>query len=756
MPRGFDQPTSSSASRATNTGSREQTQQPSTTRTRQGRFEAPAQPPGAGEPPSSRRKSTNPPALTIPQQSGEPQPPSAGRKSPAYLQGKNPYGQVLDRIDHPYREPRADGPPSQAGASIEGRPRTSGSLEFKTRPRPQEPDPEQSAPSSDPRPPAPGRRPMSVRTAKNFFDTKASQHPSAPPLPPSATAGSKRGPVPKRQPPSPSRVRSARAPSPNKPRTPSPKPAPTTETEHADTGLLLSRLTGSGPIDSALSVIPFIQGTADQSGADAHKADQPSSNVGEANSPNPGVGEADQHPPELICRKATPPTDVAFPADEQSGVDFGGEVTGRRRSTNIFAHAPHDARPLGFERRAVDGSSALDAASNAPLIAVEESKSTDQRGTSEETVRRPSTRRSMPAAETPEAEVPNQLESQQQSRRPKSGRDIRRAFEEDKDFVPKRLPCRRSLSAPMTEGGSPSEGRGDCTANPSSTYFGRFRSMFGKPVDVRKRAEEIDSRGLSHDGSSSPSLSRRRTFSDPVRTADVGFEERYQSTEVPDDVDTRQGYGRRITQDFGYPGARIKRRTTRTKRPLQDPGHWVKRACGHFSYMGKGEHRDHAHERACRQCSTRAPPRETEPSRQHRTRRRAASDSTSSSSSSSKRSEDASGGNRRRRQHHSECLPTDKCGDTFAKDLGHIIDSILEEHANTLQGVINNIKHSQPNLAQLRRVSEDLVKRRQVGGVCTNLCHAPCRPPCLQQIVCQPVCQCQAICPPVCGAQVGD
>jgi hypothetical protein len=734
MPPGFDQPTSSSASRAANTGSREQTQQPSTTRTRQGRFEAPTQPPGAREPLSSRRKSTNSAALTIPQQSGEPQPPSAGRKSPAYLQGNNPYGQVLDRIDHPYREPRADGPPSQAGANIEGRPRTSGSLEFKIRPRPQEPDPEQSAPSSAPRPPAPGRRLMSVRTAKNFFDTKGSQNASAPPLPPSATSGSKRGAVPKRQPPSPSRDLSARAPSPKKLRTPSPKPAPTTGIEHADTGLLLSRLTGSGPIESALSVIPFIQGTADQLGADAHEADQPPSDI----------GEADQHPSELIVRRATPPTDVA---------DFEGKVTGRRKSTN---NAPHDAKPLGVELRAVDDSSALDATSNAPLIAVEESKSTDQRGTSEETVRRPSTGRSMPAAESPEAEVPNQLESQQQSRRPKSGRDIRKAFEEDKDFVPERLQCRRSRSAPMTEGGSPSGGRGDRTANPSSSYFGRLRSMFGKPVDVRQRAEENASRGLSHDGSSSPSLSRRRTFSDPVRTADVGFEERYQSTEVPDDVDTRQGYGRRITQDFGYPGARIKRRTTRTKRPLQDPGHWVKRACGHFSYMGKGEHRDHAHERACRQCSTRAPPRETEPSRQHRTRRRAASDSTSSSSSSSKRSEDASGGNRRRRQHHSECLPTDKCGDTFAKDLGHIIDSILEEHANTLQGVINNIKHSQPNLAQLRRVSEDLVKRRQVGGVCTNLCHAPCRPPCLQQIVCQPVCQCQAICPPVCGAQVGD
>jgi hypothetical protein len=747
MPRGFDQPTSSSASRATNTGPREQTQQPSTVRTRQGRFEAPAQTPGAGEPLSSRRKSTNPLSLTIPQQSGEPQtqPASAERKSPAYLQGKNPYGKVLDRIEHPYREPRAaptaDGPPSQAGSSIEGRPRTSGSLEFKTRPRPrlrpQEPQPEHSAPSSDTRPPAPpGRRLMSVLTAKNFFDTKASQNPSA-------TVGSKRGVAPKRQPPSPSRDRPARTPSPKQTRTPSPKPVPTTETEQADTGLLLSRLTNSVPIDVALSVIPFIQ----------TPADQPVSDVGKADSPTTHIVEAYQHPPDVSIRRATPPSDVALPVDEPSGIDFEQESTSRRRSTNIFDNSPPDAKPLGS--RSVGDSSTLDATSNAPLIAVEESKSTDQRGTSEETVRPPSPRRLMPAAETQGAETADQPESQQQSRRPKSGRDIRKAFEEDKDSVPKRLRRRGSRSAPMTEGTAPSEGRADrattrLSSKTSSTDFELFRSRFGKPVDVRKRTEEIVSRGLSHDGSSSPSLSRRSTFSGPIRTANLYDDERYQTTEVPDDIDNRHGYGRRITQDFGFPGARIRHGTTRTKRPLQDPGHWVKRACGHFSYMGKSEHRDHAHERACLQCSTPAPQRESEPSHQQRTRRRAASDSTSSSSSSSKRSEDGSGGKRRRRQHHSECLPTDKCGDTFAKDLGHIIDSILEEHTNTLQGVINNIKHSQPSLAQLRRVSEDLVERCQVGGVCTNPCHVPCRPSYPQQGLCQSACQRQPVCVPVC------
>jgi hypothetical protein len=691
MPAGFNQPTSASASRATNTGL-----QPSTVRTRQGRFEAPAQTPGPGEPPSSRRKSTIPPALTIPQQSGDSQPPSAGRKSPAYLQGKNPYGQVLDKIEHPYREPRAaptaDGPPSQADSSIEGRRRMLGSLEFQTRPRPQEPEPESSAPTSGPRPqPPPGRRLMSVRTAKNFFDTKASHNPSAPLLPPPEIAGSKRGAAPKRQPPSPSRDRPVRAPSPKKPRTPSPEPAPapTAETEPADTGLLLSRLTGSDPIDLALSVIPFVQTSADQT----------TSNVGEADFPTPDVGEEVQHPPNLVVRRATPPIDVTLPVQESSGTAFERGSAGRRRSTNIFDNAPRDAKPLGFERRAVDDSSTLDATSNAPLIAVEESKSTDQRGTSEETVRRPSPHSPMPPAETQEAEAPRHLEPQQETRRAKSGRDIRRAFEEDKDSVPKRLQRRGSRSTPVTEDNSPRGGR---TTNrrfskTSSTDFDLFRSRFGKPVDVRKRAEEIVSRGLSHDGSSSPPPSRRTTIPSPISTANLGIDD----IKVPDDLEDRQGFGRRITQDFGFPGARIKSGPPRTKRPLQDPGHWVKRACGHFSYMGKDEHRDHAHERRCRQCSAQAPPQKSQPSHPQRARKRAASESTSSSSSSSKR---------RRRQHRSACLSPDKCGDTLAKDLGHIIDSILEEHTNTLNSVIHNIQHSQPGLRQLQRVSDDLVK----------------------------------------------
>ena len=70
----------------------------------------------------------------------------------------------------------------------------------------------------------------------------------------------------------------------------------------------------------------------------------------------------------------------------------------------------------------------------------------------------------------------------------------------------------------------------------------------------------------------------------------------------------------------------------------------------------------------------------------------------------------------------------DRCGDKFAEELGHIIDNILEEHANTLQNVISNIKNTQPSLDQLRRVSRDLVQRCNTNACDRNRCQTSCHP----------------------------
>lgn len=217
-------------------------------------------------------------------------------------------------------------------------------------------------------------------------------------------------------------------------------------------------------------------------------------------------------------------------------------------------------------------------------------------------------------------------------------------------------------------------------------------------------------------------------------------------------MDWRGAYGRRKTKDFGYPGARIKPRgTCRAYKPLQDPNNWTKRACGHFSYMACAEIREEASKKLCRQCSTKSSLLGSQPDKQQRDRRGVATDSSSLSSSHSPEAvDDAYGCSSKRRQHHSECSSADKCGDIFAEDLGYIIDAILEEHTNTLQSVINNIKHSQPSLAQLRRKSEDLAQRCQSSIICTNPCRTPCRPSCTNQMACRP-CRpiCQSSCKPV-------
>lgn len=271
-------------------------------------------------------------------------------------------------------------------------------------------------------------------------------------------------------------------------------------------------------------------------------------------------------------------------------------------------------------------------------------------------------------------------------------------------------------------------------------YSTASSNAFGEPTNPHGKTEKGAPNGLNFDGAASDYNSSRRATARDVTAAGIGVQPGYHDIKVPDHVDWRGAYGRRKTQDFGFPGARIKPRSTfRAFKPLVDPGDWVKRSCGHFSRMDKSETRDQASRLLCQQC-LRAPLPTKQPSVRQSPRRRAATDSSTSTSSHSIASDDSLGRKSRRRRHHSENIPADKCGDTFADDLGDIIDSILDEHANSLQGVINNIKHTQPNLERLRRASEDLVKRCQGGGKCMKH-QAPFQSVCP---ICHPTSQPQA------------
>jgi hypothetical protein len=195
MPRGFDHPTSSSLSRTINAGAREPLRQPSA-QTRPAQYETPVLNQNSSESTQpqtleTRRKSTHS-ALLLPQLLNEPQLDPPARKSPSYLQGKNPYGQVLDHVEHPYREPKGAtaGPPSQAGGTVGSRPRTSASFEFRTRVPPSESERTSSTPIAE-QDPARLRqlpKPVSVDAARQLFEIRATQNRPGPLLPPARSA----------------------------------------------------------------------------------------------------------------------------------------------------------------------------------------------------------------------------------------------------------------------------------------------------------------------------------------------------------------------------------------------------------------------------------------------------------------------------------------------------------------------------------------------------------------------------------------
>lgn len=465
------------------------------------------------------------------------------------------------------------------------------------------------------------------------------------------------------------------------------------------------------------------------------------------------------YPPDLapsIERQDSPVPEDILPAADASPDEI--EPNMRRTPTTILNTSSRNAKPLGFERRAFEDSSKLNEASNAPLIAVEKARRSRQRQDSEDTVRHRPTRRSTSAAETEEATASGVQDHSQQGRSSGSGYDVRGYVEEDTIPFSHRIRRRRSQSAPL----EPSE---DAFARPTKRESTKrlVAARDRKSKTYRDNADQpVAARGLSHDGpSSDPHISRRSTVHKHIPTANIGVQSDYFDVEVPDHVDWRSAYGRRKTQDFGFPGARIKpRKTFRTYKPLEYPGDWVKRSCGHFSHMGKSEVRNNPAQRPCRQCLAKAPLSDLRTSSKRYSRRRVATESSISASSISSVPSIRRDSSSRRRRHQSECMPADKCGDTFAKDLGHIIDAIIDEHANSLQSVINNIKQTQPSLAQLRRVSEDLVQRCQRGGVCTVPEHTTSQSSCMHQAVCQPMCRpvcqpvCQPICQPVCQPQV--
>jgi hypothetical protein len=201
---------------------------------------------------------------------------------------------------------------------------------------------------------------------------------------------------------------------------------------------------------------------------------------------------------------------------------------------------------------------------------------------------------------------------------------------------------------------------------------------------------------------------------------------------VPDHIDSREAFGRRQTRDFGFLGARIKPGNThRTRNPLQNSGKWTKRACGHFSYVAGSMPAENASRELCSHCMSRASP-VLEPRKQQWLNGRTAHDLPFSSRYAYAKGDSADWSRHTYHNYGPEHSTSDKCDDAFAKDLGHMLDAILDEHTRTLKDVINNMTPDQSVVAQFQEWDE---QSDASGTTRTNPSHTPLRPSCTHRSI---------------------
>lgn len=674
-------------------------------------------------PPFLRRSPTT--SLSQPLQQHNPQLRSPGLKSPGYLQGKNPYGRILDRIEHPYREskPLARGPPSQLGSSIDGRPRTSATFKFKTRRSPSH-EPEQEITDRAPQSAEPRQlqRTVSVKDVKNFFESKASELRSEPLLPlsrPDAVAkritsnckidGPQLSTISQRQ----SESEASRALMPNSagghfpPHEGSGEYLPISNPSPAPKREMLPQHGESSAKSNSTAVEP--QGvvrsvrTSDTANGQIPLRQRQSlrrlTKVEERTQSKPLQHEE--------TPKTRPGSTNTFTESQRSFRllrnrynDFSERQKGDSFTKNKSAAAASEAsKPSSVSDEHVRSSSSQQLDGNQQRPRRSERSSTDH-----------NLRQRAPEHYNCEVNSngPDQARSNDKQRhslqakqcstsnvlkRPPGSRQTRPGLSEQQTKN-----IRESLQQTRQRSLRPSKWRmvGAVNTNVHNN---------NEETEPSKKLDDFNRQSLGHDGPSSDHRTLRQASAPAIVSAsNTGVEEDYCSFEVPHHVDYRSAYGRRHTKDFGFPGARIKPRLV----SLQDPSNWDKRACGHFSSLSKND--TEASVEICKQCEERMPAPVP-------AKRTVTNTSTSSSSESGEQGRKPS----KRRHFQSDKIQTDQCGVTFAQDLGDVIDTIIQEHAGTLRSVIDNINSSQSNLNQIRRISEDLLQRCKIEDTYNEL-----------------------------------
>jgi hypothetical protein len=556
-------------------------------------------------------------------------------------------------VEHSHREPRAAaevGPPSQAGASIRSRPRTTGAFQFKTRPIPS--NPERAVVVSEPERqhflPRQPVKPVSVQAAKSVFEGKIAQNRSALQIQPSRAAGAVKGTPIKKA----SQVKQTSLPPDDEPTTspPAPKrrdPDPTMPIPRRPPQTTAS----SGP---SQRTNPFSRSKVKTSG------------------------------PNVSVTKATERQDAPVLEDTLAASGPGGDDSDLAPGTSTIA----------------------------PSVTANMSRQSRLRQASEETVRSSTTHNPKSAAKLEVVKLPVDQGSTQNGSRSGSGGVVRSVVGEDEGS-----PVRNQLGQRQTQNAFLA---GTAAQRDSSQSTENYISLAGFSCD-----------GTSPKNEPPYSPTPERT---PTLQGGSAETER-DNIEVLHDVDWRAAYGRRKTQDFGFPGAGIKSRATaRCYRAPEDSGSWVKHTCGHFSHIRRATGCEYVSQQRCRRCSKIAPLIDSHMPKRRRTRKQASTESSRSSSS-------VLSGPAIKCEHRSRCrvcrsdtIPVDKCGKSLCTDLGLMIDMILKEHSNSLKGIIVNIERTQPGIANFRRLSKRIVRHCEAGGACPVSCGScefpyPCCPP---------------------------
>jgi hypothetical protein len=358
-----------------------------------------------------------------------------------------------------------------------------------------------------------------------------------------------------------------------------------------------------------------------------------------------------------------------------------------------------------------DSDSAPATSTVVPLVIADMSRQSRLRQASEETVRSSTTHNPKSAAETEEVKLPADQDSTQNGPRSGSGGVVRSIVGEGEG-----TPGRNHLGQRQTQNAFLA---GTAAQHDSSQSNANSISPAGFSCDCTSPKDEPP---YSHTPERTP-------------TPQGGSPDTDRDIEVPCDVDWHAAYGRRKTQDFGFPGAGIKSRATaRCYRAPEALGGSVGHACGHFSQKGRATGCEYMSQQRCHRCSKITPLIDSHISKIRRTRKQASRKSSFSSSPVSSEPVIRCKRQSRCRVCRSNTIPVDKCGESLCTDLGLLIDMILEEHSNSLRGIIVNIERTRPGIANLRRLSKRIARHCEADGACSvsrGSCEFPhpCCPP---------------------------